>query len=64
MTNSEQNEVMELEGYRRPTYNKLVHSAMMHSTITDVIQKLTVNECVDHINTSMTCCGEFSDSKM
>ena len=37
-TNPEQIEVMELEGYSRPTYqyNKLVHSATMRSTVVGV----------------------------
>jgi len=33
----EQSEVMELEGYSRPTYNKIVHSAMTRSTVAGVI---------------------------
>jgi len=52
-------EVMELEGYSRPTYNKLVHSATTRSTVVGVIHKLTVDEFVDHINTPTTCCGEI-----
>ena len=36
-TSPEQSEVMELEGYTRPTYNKLVHSAMTHLTVVGVI---------------------------
>jgi len=35
-------EVMELEGYSLPTYNKLVHSATTRSTVVGVIHKLTV----------------------
>jgi len=42
MTSPEQIEVMELEGYSWPTYNKLVHSAMTCSTVVGVIYKLTV----------------------
>jgi len=41
-TSPEQIEVMELEGYSRPTYNKLVHSATTRSTVVGVIYKLTV----------------------
>ena len=41
-TSPEQIEVMELEGYSRPTYNKLVHSATTRSTVVGVIHKLTV----------------------
>ena len=37
----EQSEVMKLEGYSRPTYNKLVQSAMMRSTVVGAIHKLT-----------------------
>ena len=33
----EQSEVMELAGYSRPTYNKIVHSAMTRSTVVGVI---------------------------
>jgi len=49
-TSPEQIEVMELEGYSRPTYNILVHSATMRSTVVGVIQKLTVDEFLDHTN--------------
>ena len=42
---------MELEGYSRPKYNKLVHSAQMHSIVIGVIQKLTNYEFLDHTNT-------------
>jgi len=42
---------MELEGYSQPTYNKLVHSDMMRSTVVGVIHKLTVAEFVDCTNT-------------
>ena len=38
----EQIEVMEWEGYGRPTYIKLVHSATTRSTVVGVIHKLTV----------------------
>ena len=57
MTSPEQIEVMELEGYSRTTYNKLVHSAMTRFTIVGVIHKLTVN--VDNTCTPKTCCGEI-----
>jgi len=46
-TSPEQIEVTELEGYSRPTYNKLVHSATTRSTVVGVIHKLTVDEFVD-----------------
>ena len=39
---------MELEGYSRPTYNKLVHSATTRFTVIGVIHMLTVDEFVDH----------------
>jgi len=58
-TSPEQIKVMELEGYSRPTYNKLVHSAMTRSTVVGVIYKLTVDEFVDHTVTPTTCCGEI-----
>ena len=35
---------MELEGYSRTTYNKLVHSATTRSTVVGAVQKLTVDE--------------------
>ena len=38
----EQIEVMQSEGYSRPTYNKLVHSATTRSTVVGGIHKLTV----------------------
>jgi len=44
---------MELEGYSRPTNNKLVHSATTRSTVVCVIHKLTVDEFVDNT------CGEI-----
>ena len=48
MTSPEQTEVMELEGYSWPTYNKLlVHSATPRSTVAGVIHKLTIDEFVD-----------------
>jgi len=48
MTSPEQTEVMELEGYSWPTYNKLlVHSATPRSTVVGVIHKLTIDEFVD-----------------
>jgi len=56
---SKQIEVTELEGYSRPTYNKLVHSATTRSTVVCVIHKLTVDEFVDQTNTPTTCCGEL-----
>ena len=56
-TSPEQIEVMELEGYSRPTYNKLVHSATTCSTIIVVIHKPTVKEFVDNTNTPTTCWG-------
>ena len=57
-TSPEQIEVMELEGYSRPTYNKLVYSAMMRSTVEGVIHKLTVyDQFVDHTNSPTTWCG-------
>jgi len=43
-TSPEQIEVMELEGYSRPTYSKLVHSAMTRFTVVGVIYKLTVDD--------------------
>jgi len=58
-TNPEQNEVMELEGYSKPTYNKLVHSATTRSDVVGVIHKLTVDEFVDCTYTPTTCCGEI-----
>ena len=58
-TSPEQIEVTELEGYSRPTYNKLVHSATTRSTVVGVIHKLTVDEFVDHTNTPTTFCGEI-----
>ena len=49
---------MELDGYSRPTYNKLVYSAMMRSTVEGVIHKLTVDDqFVDHTNSPTTWCG-------
>ena len=50
---------MELEGYSRPTYNKLVHSAMTRLAVVGVIHKLTVDESFDHTNTPTTYCGEI-----
>ena len=35
-------EVKQLEGYSRPTYNKIVHSATTRATVVGVIHKLTV----------------------
>ena len=58
-TSQEQIEVMELAGYSRPTYNKLVHSAVTRLTVVGVIHKLTVDEFVDHTNTPTTFCGEI-----
>ena len=57
MTSKEQVEVMELEGYSRPTCNKLVHSATTRLTVVGVIHKLTVD--VDNTCTPTTCCGEI-----
>jgi len=37
-------QVMELEGYSRPTYNKFVHSATTRLAVVDVIDKLTFYE--------------------
>jgi len=42
---------MELEGYSRPMYNKLVHSAMTHSIVVGINHKLAVDEFVDCTNT-------------
>ena len=50
-------EVMELEAYSRPTYNKLVHSATTHFTVVGVIHKLTVD--VNNTCTPTTCCGKI-----
>jgi len=50
---------MELDGYSRQMYNKLVHSATTRSTVVGVIHKLTVYDFVDNTCTSTTCCGEF-----
>ena len=55
---------MELEGYRRPTYNKLVHSATTRSTVLGVIHKLTVDEFVDCTNHRRLAVAKFSKSKM
>ena len=41
-TSREQIEAMELKGYGRPTYNKLVHSATTRSTVVGAIHKLAV----------------------
>jgi len=46
-TSPAQIEVMELEGYSRPMYNKLVHSATAHRTVIGVIHKLTVDKFVN-----------------
>jgi len=50
---------MELEGYSRPTYYKLVHSATTRSTVVGVIHMLTVDEFVDNACTLTTRCGEI-----
>ena len=42
---------MELEGYSRPMYNKLVNSAMTHSIVVGINHKLAVDEFVDCTNT-------------
>jgi len=48
------------KGNSQPTYNKLVHSAMMHLTTAGVIHKPTIDECVDCTNTLVkTSCGEI-----
>ena len=47
-TSPEQSEVMELQGYSRPTYNKLVHSATMRSADICVIHKPTADELVNN----------------
>jgi len=60
-TSPEQIEVMELEGYSRPTYNKLVHSATTRSSVVGVIHKLTVD--VDNTYTPTTV-AKFSKSKI
>ena len=39
---------MELDGYSRPTYNKLVHSATTRLTVVGAIHNLTVDEFVDY----------------
>jgi len=39
---------MELDGYSRQMYNKLVHSATTRSTVVGVIHKLTVDDFVDN----------------
>jgi len=52
-------EVSELEGYSRPTYNELVHSATTRSTVVGVIHKLTVDVFLDHTNTTTTWCGDI-----
>jgi len=57
MTSPEQIDVMELEGYSRPTYNKLAHSGTTRSTIVGVIHKLTVDEFVGHTSSPKTWCG-------
>ena len=62
-TSPGQMEVMELEGYSRPTYNKLAHSATTRSTVVGVIHKLTVDEFVDCTNTPTTCCGKIFQVK-
>jgi len=49
---------MELEGYSRPTYNKLLHSATTRSTVV-WIHKQTADEVVNHTNTPKTCCGKI-----
>jgi len=61
MTTPEQIEVMEFEGYSRPMYNKLVHSATTRSTVVGVIHKLTVDEFVDCANRSPKCTNHSRD---
>ena len=61
-TSAEEIEVMELEGYSRPTYDELVHSAMTRSTVAHVIHMLSADEFVcDHTSTP-TCCGDEKSS--
>ena len=55
--NREQIEVMELEGYSRPTCNKLVHPATMRSAIVGVIYRLYRRRVL--LTTPSTCCGEI-----
>ena len=63
-TNPEQIEVIELEGYSRPTYSKLVHSATTRSTVVCVIQKLTVDEfCRQHQYPRRLAVAKFSKLK-
>ena len=65
MTNPEQIEVMELEGYSQPTYNKLVDSVTMRSTVVGVIHKLTVDEhCWPHQYTDNLLWQKFWKSKI
>ena len=59
MTSPEQIKVMELEGYSQPTYNKLVHSDTICSTVIGVTHKPTVDDFVDNACTPMACCGEI-----
>ena len=54
-TSPDQIQVMEFEGYSRPTY---FHSATTCSTVVCVMHKLTVDEFVDHSSTPTTWCGE------
>ena len=57
-TGPEQIEATKLEGYSRPTYNKLVHSATTRFTVVCVIHKLTVE--VDNTCTPTNCCGDYA----
>jgi len=44
---------MELEGYSRPTHNKLVHPATTRSTVVGVIHKLTVDDFGAHAGSDL-----------
>jgi len=45
-TSREQIEAVDLKGYGRPTYNKLVHSATTRSTVVGVIHKLGIKSTI------------------
>ena len=55
-------EVMELEGYSRPTYNKIVHSATTRATVVGVIHKLTVESTITPIHRRLAV-AKFLTSK-
>ena len=57
---------MELEGYSRPTYNKLMYSAMTRSTVVGVIHTLTVDELITRFTPihRRLAVAKFSKSKM